>query len=144
MAPFYLSARTRPSPRLSRDAPSVIRARIASVSLTCAVCSGLTFAILAGPGRAAPADAARLMGYWPPGLPDAARATALTAALFAGPLFEHLVVDAGWAAWLELRLLADLTEWTAWRSIVAVRSPCFLVLSCLLSCPPAFLACRYP
>ncbi|OAA57866.1 CaaX prenyl proteinase Rce1 [Niveomyces insectorum RCEF 264] len=35
VAPFYLSPLTRPSATLSRDAPSVIRARIASVTLSC-------------------------------------------------------------------------------------------------------------
>lgn len=129
MAPFYLSSYTRPSARLSRDAPSVIRARITSVTLSCAVCSAATFyALTAARFGAAPSQAAaHLMGYWPAGLRETAAALLLTAGLFLGPLFEVLVVDAGWRAWLSLApLKAVVTEWTEWRNIVAVRLSCSL------------------
>ena len=67
------------------------------------------------------------MGYWPAGLRETAAALLLTAGLFLGPLFEVLVVDAGWRAWLSLApLKAVVTEWTEWRNIVAVRLSCSL------------------
>ncbi|OTA60236.1 hypothetical protein K449DRAFT_396186 [Hypoxylon sp. EC38] len=120
VVPFYLSRTTRPSPTLSRDAPSVIRARIASVSLTCAICSTITFVILTSQGRATTAEALHTMGYWPIGLVETGKCFLLTAVLFAGPLYEYLIVDQGWRDWLALRPLSELFgEWTKWRNIVA-------------------------
>lgn len=118
--PFYLSPKTRPSPTLSRDAPSVIRARITSVSLTCAAASLCTLAVLVRAGGYAAPRALHALGYWPAGVPEAARALLLTALLFAGPLFEALVAEAGWRDWVTLEPVKEvLAEWTAWRNIVA-------------------------
>ena len=124
MAPFYLSSYTRPSAQLSRDAPSVIKARITSVTLSCAVCSAATFYVLTAArlGAASSQAAAHLMGYWPAGVAETARVLLLTAGLFLGPLFETLVADGEWRAWLSLGPLRSLfNEWTEWRNIVAVR-----------------------
>jgi prenyl protein peptidase len=122
--PFYLSSTTRPSRDLSRDAPSVIRARIRAVSLACIVCSASTFVILTSKGSATTADALHSMGYWPLGLPEAAKALLLTAILFVGPLFEAFVVQECWRDWLKLQPIHDLLgEWTTWRNVVAVSSP---------------------
>ncbi|EFX00198.1 prenyl proteinase rce1 [Grosmannia clavigera kw1407] len=134
VAPFYLSSLTRPSPTLSRDAPSVIRARITSVTLTCIGCSAATFVLLTTAGatgttRLPATDALHLMGYLPVGLGDALRALALTAALFAGPLLELVLVEV--QTWRLLRsdrsmltclvasLADNLADWTVWRNIVA-------------------------
>lgn len=71
-------------------------------------------------------QALHALGYWPLGLVEAARALLLTALLFAGPLFETLVVEGGWREWLSLAPVKEvLGEWTAWRNIVAVsvKSP---------------------
>ncbi|KAI0883475.1 uncharacterized protein GGS22DRAFT_31247 [Annulohypoxylon maeteangense] len=120
VVPFYLSSKTRPSSTLSRDAPSVIRARIASVSLTSVVCSAITFVILTSQDRATTAEAFHALGYWPIGLAEAGKSLLLTAILFAGPLYEYLIVDEEWRDWLALRPLSALfTEWTTWRNIVA-------------------------
>ncbi|KAI1412981.1 hypothetical protein F5Y13DRAFT_189782 [Hypoxylon sp. FL1857] len=120
VVPFYLSPTTRPSPTLSRDAPSVIRARIASVSLTCVACSAITFVILTSQGQATAAETLHTLGYWPIGLVETGKCFLLTAVLFAGPLYEYLVVDEGWRDWLTLRPLSELfSEWTKWRNIVA-------------------------
>ncbi|KAI2773204.1 hypothetical protein F4815DRAFT_504390 [Daldinia loculata] len=120
VVPFYLSPTTRPSRTLSRDAPSVIRARIASVSLTCIACSIITFVILTSQGQATIAEALHTLGYWPLGLVETAKCLLLTAILFAGPLYERLVVDEGWRGWLSLQPLSDLFgELTTWRNIVA-------------------------
>jgi hypothetical protein len=64
------------------------------------------------------------MGYWPPGLLDAAASVALTALLFAAPLYERLLIDGYWKDWLRLQPLAGLwSEWPTWRNLVAV---CFV------------------
>ncbi|KAI0399036.1 CaaX protease [Xylaria palmicola] len=120
VVPFYLSATTRPSRTLSRDAPSVIRARIASVSLTCVVCSLITLVVLTSQGRATHGEALHSMGYWPLGLPETAKSLLLTAILFSGPLYESLLVDGGWREWMTLEPVSGLFgEWTRWRNIVA-------------------------
>ncbi|KAG7290539.1 hypothetical protein NEMBOFW57_000542 [Staphylotrichum longicolle] len=120
--PFYLSHTTRPSPTLSRDAPSVIRARIRSVTLSCLVCTTATFVVLsrAGAGDTTPREALHLLGLWPPALWDSCRVLFLTALLFAGPLFSYFVVERGWADWVRLAPVKEVwTEWTTWRNIIA-------------------------
>ncbi|KAI2612285.1 uncharacterized protein GGS25DRAFT_113557 [Hypoxylon fragiforme] len=120
VVPFYISRTTRPSRTLSRDAPSVIRARIASVSLTCVVCSLITLVILTSEGRATTAEALHALGYWPFGLVETVKCFLLTAVLFAGPLYEYLVIDEGWRDWLALQPVTTLcSEWMTWRNIVA-------------------------
>ncbi|KAI0911942.1 CaaX protease [Ustulina deusta] len=119
VVPFYLSSTTRPSRTLSRDAPSVIRARITSVSLTCVVCSLITFVILTSQGRATYGEVLHSMGYWPLGLAEAGGSLLLTAILFSGPLYETLLVDGAWRQWLSLQPVSDLREWIRWRNIIA-------------------------
>lgn len=118
--PFYLSSTTRPSRSLSRDAPSVIRARIASVTLSCIICTIVTFVILTSPAEITPAGALHMMGWWPLGVVEAAQALLLTCILFVGPLFESLIVHGGWRDWLRFGPVYELGEWTTWRNIVAV------------------------
>ncbi|KAH8653648.1 prenyl proteinase rce1 [Xylariales sp. PMI_506] len=118
--PFYLSATTRPSKTLSRDAPSVIRARITSVTLTCLICSVSTFMVLTTHGEATREDALHSMGYWPAGLAETVKSLLLTVILFTGPLFETFVVHGAWRDWLSLQPIHELfNEWTTWRNIVA-------------------------
>ncbi|KAK3692756.1 hypothetical protein B0T22DRAFT_24839 [Podospora appendiculata] len=118
--PFYFSRTARPSPTLSRDAPSVIRARIGSVTVSCAVCCAATYLVLAQTASASVPEVLHLMGVWPPALVDGARALLLTALLFLGPLYSYLVVDDGWRSWLALEPLRELwEEWTFWRNYVA-------------------------
>ncbi|KAK6075401.1 CAAX amino terminal protease [Seiridium cupressi] len=118
--PFYLSSKTRPSRTLSRDAPSVIRARITSVTLSCIFCSVSTFLVLTSQGHATRPDAVHSMGYWPFGLVETAKALTLTVLLFAGPLYETLAVHGAWREWLGMNLVSELfSEWTTWRNIIA-------------------------
>lgn len=113
----------------------MIRARISSVSLTCAVASLCTLAVLVLAGGSSTPEALHALGYWPVGLAEACRALLLTALLFAGPLFEALVAEGGWRAWLALEPVKEVMgEWTAWRNIVAV-SP-FRVPAPLPPSPP--------
>lgn len=125
VVPFYLSPKTRPSATLSRDAPSVIRARITSVSLTCAVASLSTLAVLVVKGGYENSRAFHAMGYWPLGLGEAFRAVLLTALLFLGPLFESLVVEGYWREWMTGEPVKELlSDWITWRNLVAVSAPC--------------------
>ncbi|CAF3454372.1 hypothetical protein SNK03_002981 [Fusarium graminearum] len=118
--PLYFSAATRPSPTRSRDAPEAIRARIFAVSLSTALCSLITLYLLSSHGAVAVREPLHFMGYWPPGLIDAARVLWLTALLFAGPLYESLVIDGTAHQWLRLEPLRDLwTDWPTWRNMVA-------------------------
>ncbi|KAI1322826.1 CaaX protease [Xylariaceae sp. FL0255] len=151
--PFYLSPLTRPSRSLSRDAPSVIRARVTSVSVSCIVCTAITFLILTrstssfftnststksssswsyasrvsgasgkdvvGRGSAA-AAALHAMGYWPVGLAETGKALLLTAILFAGPLYESIVIEGSWRYWgRDVKKLVIGGDWVFWRNIVA-------------------------
>ncbi|CAN8096876.1 unnamed protein product [Discula destructiva] len=118
--PFYLSPRTRPSAILSRDAPSVIRARITSVSLTCAVSSFVTLAVLVVRGGYDNLEAFHALGYWPVGVMESLKALLLTATLFLGPLFETLVVEGYWRECLAGEPLKEvLGDWITWRNLVA-------------------------
>ncbi|KAK4247748.1 hypothetical protein C7999DRAFT_31823 [Corynascus novoguineensis] len=120
--PFYLSSFTRPSPTLSRDAPSVIRARIRSVTLSCLACSAVTYVVIsrAAGGDTTPLEALHLLGLWPLALWDSLRVLYLTALLFAGPLYSYLIVERGWADWVRLEPVVEIwEEWTTFRNIVA-------------------------
>jgi prenyl protein peptidase len=62
--PFYLSSATRPSPTLTRDAPSSIRARTRAVTFSTIVCSVLTVYVLYE--HDVPAmEIVKLLGLWP-------------------------------------------------------------------------------
>ncbi|RDW89441.1 hypothetical protein BP6252_01473 [Coleophoma cylindrospora] len=120
VVPFYLSASTRPSPQLSRDAPSVIRARIRSVVTSCLLCSLSTFIILSSMAEGTPIKAIHLLGYFPIGIIEAVKTVALTAILFTGPLFEAGIVEGGWRDWIHLRGLDEIISgWIGWRNIIA-------------------------
>jgi prenyl protein peptidase len=119
--PFYASPKTRPSAKLSRDAPSVIKNRILSVTLACLACCTATYFILLEDSRATGQDVLHLMGLWPVGLAVSFKALLLTMLLFLGPLFAYFVVDEGWRDWLNGIPLREVQrEWTVWRNLVAV------------------------
>ncbi|KAH8803218.1 hypothetical protein F5884DRAFT_739444 [Xylogone sp. PMI_703] len=118
--PFYLSQITRPSPTLTRDAPSVIRARIRSVTLSCTICGIFTFSIISSSEHGSVTRALHYMGFFPIGIIETVKCLALTGILFLGPLFESGIVEGGWKDWLRLRGVGDaLGSWMGWRNIVA-------------------------
>lgn len=122
--PFYLSSKTRPSPELSRDAPSVIRARIRAVTASCIVASLVTIHVALNHAHLSYLAAAHVLGYWPLSLADIAKSLALLVVLFIGPLFEAAVCEGQWRDWLSMtHVLASLSSWTGWRNYVAVRWP---------------------
>jgi len=120
VAPFYLSSTTRPSPTLSRDAPSVIRGRIRSVTTTCIICSLFTFVLLSSLENGSPFKSIHLMGWFPIGILEALKSVGLTAILFLGPLFESGIAEGGWRNWIRLRgLNTVISGWIGWRNFVA-------------------------
>lgn len=61
------------------------------------------------------------MGFWPLGIKETASTLLLTATLFAGPLYETLLLDGAWKEWTSLRALSS--TWSSlitWRNIVIV------------------------
>ena len=121
--PFYLSALTRPSPDLPRDSPTVIRARVRSVTLSCALCSVITICILSFYAHVPRLQILKLLGWYPIDIAGTAKPLLLTALLFAGPLFEKGVVDGKWKEWIRGRKLYEcLDSWIGWRNYVAVRT----------------------
>lgn len=120
MLPFYLSSTTRPSPQLSRDAPTVIRGRIRSVTLSCIIVCIATFSILCTVNNGDPVKSLHLLGYFPIGFIETVRCVGLTAILFVGPLFEEGIAQGQWRDWIRLRGLGALKGWIPYRNIVAV------------------------
>ncbi|KAF2878171.1 hypothetical protein BDV95DRAFT_589137 [Massariosphaeria phaeospora] len=117
--PFYLSPATRPSRRLTRDAPSSIRARVRSVTFSSAICFCLTIYVLHQYGNASPKEILRLLGFWPISLFDTARTVLLVAILFAGPLFEYGIVEGCWKRWIRGREAYEiLSSWIGYRNFV--------------------------
>jgi prenyl protein peptidase len=118
--PFYLSPATRPSPTLTRDAPSSIRARVRAVTFSTFVCCILTVVVLYQHDVSA-SEILRLLGLWPISLIDTMQNMLLVTILFAGPIFEHGVVDGGWKDWIKLRgVYETLSSWIGYRNFVVV------------------------
>ncbi|KAI9881419.1 MAG: hypothetical protein M1830_003426 [Pleopsidium flavum] len=118
--PFYLSTTTRPSPLLSRDAPSVIRARIRAVTISVLISSIATLYIIVNLGKATPLESLRLLGWWPIAPLEIAKSLILTTLLFAGPLFEKGFAEGEWKDWIRGRRISEtLSSWIGWRNYVA-------------------------
>ncbi|KAI4940950.1 hypothetical protein J4E91_011035 [Alternaria rosae] len=116
--PFYLSPATRPSPTLTRDAPSSIRARVRAVTFSTVLCSVLTIVVLYQHDASA-MEIIRLLGIWPVSLVDTVRTMLLVTILFAGPIFEHGIVDGDWRDWIKLKGVHEtLSSWIGYRNYV--------------------------
>lgn len=128
--PFYLSPTTRPSPSLSRDAPSVIRARIRVVTTSVIVSSIVTIYVLSVYISPSAREVFRLLGWYPIALPEVAKVLLLTGLLFSGPLFEKGIVESGWKTWIRGTSFHEtLSSWIGWRNFVAVQPSLPLLLS---------------
>ncbi|RDW83931.1 CAAX prenyl protease RCE1 [Aspergillus mulundensis] len=118
--PFYVSPATRPSATLSRDAPSVIRARIRAVTLSCLICSLAVLWLIVAEDDSSILHALKLMGWWPINFTDILRGLFLTALLFTGPIFERGVAEGEWREWFRrARISETLGGWIGWRNYVA-------------------------
>ncbi|KAF2688645.1 Abi-domain-containing protein [Lentithecium fluviatile CBS 122367] len=119
VVPFYLSPATRPSPQLTRDAPSSIRARIRAVTFSCIVSVVLAAYVLHQSGHVSSLDILGLFGFWPISLLDSARTMLLVVILFAGPLFEYGIVDGGLKDWIRGKdVYQVLSSWVGYRNYV--------------------------
>ena len=118
--PFYLSSTTRPSPTLSRDAPSVIRARIRFVTLSISLATGITAYILYTRAYETSWSVLHTLGIYPIAPLAIGRSILLTGLLFAGPLFEKAIIESGWRRWVSGKELHEtLSSWIGWRNFVA-------------------------
>ena len=118
--PFYISSTTRPSPTLSRDAPSVIRARIRFVTVSVSISCLITAYLLSVRAYESTPSILHSFGLYPVDIWAIASSILLTSLLFAGPLFEKTIVESGWRTWIygtELR--ATLASWIGWRNFIA-------------------------
>jgi prenyl protein peptidase len=103
----------------SRDAPTVIKARVRAVGLTCLVCVVVTVYVLAIYGRARPADVSRLLGLWPVDPIDILKVLALVAVLFVGPLYESIIVDGDWREWTFSSFKEGIFDnWIGYRNLI--------------------------
>ncbi|EME85776.1 uncharacterized protein MYCFIDRAFT_88452 [Pseudocercospora fijiensis CIRAD86] len=133
IAPFYLSPTLRTSSLQSRDAPTVIKARIRAVALSCLASTLVAVYVLVVYGHATARDVFRLLAVWPVNLVDCLRVLALVAVLFVAPLYETVIVDRGWREWrpravkerffdslpgLRNNVIAPLAEEWVFRSLV--------------------------
>lgn len=120
VAPLYISRTTRPSPSLSRDAPSVIRARIRAVTLACLGGTVAVLLLIINKSNASLGEALHYLGWWPISFVDIIRSLLLTAILFTGPLFERGVAEGEWRDWIRGRRVSEtLRGWIGWRNFVA-------------------------
>jgi prenyl protein peptidase len=121
VAPLYLSPATRPSPTLSRDAPSVIQARVRVVTTSCVGTTIVMLVLMTRNAHTSAAEALRLLGWWPIQIVDVLRSLLLLLLLFAGPLFERGIAQGGWRSWLKGHdLVQSLRGWLGWRNYVVV------------------------
>lgn len=121
VAPFYVTSTTRPSPSLSRDAPSVIRGRIRAVTLSCIISTFAVLLLILEKTNVSFSEALRLLGWWPVDLSDVAQTLLLTAILFTGPLFERGIAEGEWREWARgSRISETLGGWIGWRNYIAV------------------------
>ena len=116
VAPFYLSATLRSTPFNSRDAPTVIRARVRAVGLTCLACTVVTVYVLTIQGNATPQEVLRQLGIWPVNPFDSVRVLGLVMVLFTCSLYESIVVNSEWRCWSMSSLKeATFDSWTGYR-----------------------------
>ncbi|KAJ4985974.1 prenyl proteinase rce1 [Stagonosporopsis vannaccii] len=116
--PFYLSSATRPSPTLTRDAPSSIRARTRAVTFSTITCTIITALYLYQHDVSA-YKLLHLFGVWPISVLDIVRGMLLVCILFAGPLFENGIVDGEWKDWIKFRGVHEtLSSWIGYRNFV--------------------------
>jgi prenyl protein peptidase len=91
------------------------------VTFSTIVCSILTVYVL-HEHDVSVSEIFRLLGLWPVSLVDTARTMLLVIILFAGPIFEHGVVDGAWRDWIKLRgLYESLSSWIGYRNFIVVR-----------------------
>ncbi|KAI9689451.1 MAG: hypothetical protein M1822_010102 [Bathelium mastoideum] len=118
--PFYASSTTRPSQTLTRDAPSVIKARLRALTFSCSVSVLITVYVASQYGHLSLREILHLLGWWPIFPLDIFKSLLLVMALFAGPLFETGIVDEQLRAWLSGTSFREtLRTWIGVRNYIA-------------------------
>ncbi|KAK3698413.1 CAAX prenyl protease [Vermiconidia calcicola] len=119
VAPFYLSSTLRSTPLQSRDAPTVIRARVRAVGLTCVACTVITVYVLAIPGHCTPKEVIRLLGIWPIDPIDILRVLGLVMILYICSLYETIIVDGEWRNWSFASFKEGIFDnWIGYRNLI--------------------------
>ena len=102
----------------------MIRARIRTVALACALCGLATIYVVGENAHPTSSQMLHLLGWWPVYPTDVLRPLLLTMILFVGPLFERALAEGGWKRWITGRPLVEtLGSHVGWRNYVAVRRP---------------------
>ncbi|KAF3935581.1 hypothetical protein ABW19_dt0203555 [Dactylella cylindrospora] len=118
---LYLHPLTRPSPRQSRDAPSVIRLRIRAVYTSCLITSASTLYALRLLAGMDILTTIKYMGIWPINLLDILKGLVLTMVLFAGPLAEKFWLDREPDEDLQSLIMdvkTSVSSWIGWRNFI--------------------------
>ncbi|KAK5108825.1 hypothetical protein LTR62_007799 [Meristemomyces frigidus] len=119
IAPFYLSPTLRSTPLQSRNSPTVIRARIRAVAVTCLLSTAATAFILLHYGDTHLRRLLHLLGLWPVNALDILKVLTLVTILFLGPLYESLLVNSDWKSYSPAALKAALYDsYTGYRNLV--------------------------
>lgn len=121
VAPFYISPRTRPSPTLNRDSPTVIRARIRTVSVTVTISTLTTLYIHLHYGHQLIPTALHTLGLYPISPIVLLCTLSLTFLLYMAPLYETFVVDASLTplSTLQSRISTTLRSSIGYRNYIA-------------------------
>lgn len=119
--PFYFSPKTRPSPRLNRDAPSVIQARVRAVTTTTIISTVATFYLLHNNGQLNVESALHHVGIWPVSLIAILKSLLLTCILFLGPLYNDIYLQGSLSPAIGIwsRLVTCLSSSIGYRNYVA-------------------------
>ncbi|EPS41225.1 hypothetical protein H072_4908 [Dactylellina haptotyla CBS 200.50] len=115
---LYLHPLTRPSPKQSRDAPSVIRLRIRAVYTSCVITSVSTVYALAVLGGLDLWTSLKYMGIWPLNPLDVIKGLGLTMILFAGPLAEKFWLDRDPRDNIVMDFKTSVSSWIGWRNYI--------------------------
>jgi len=90
------------------------------VTFSTVLCSVLTIVVLYQHDASA-MEIIRLLGIWPVSLVDTIRTMLLVTILFAGPIFEHGIVDGDWRDWIKLKSVHEtLSSWIGYRNYIVV------------------------
>ncbi|CAD0093864.1 unnamed protein product, partial [Aureobasidium vineae] len=119
IAPFYLSPTLRSNSITNRNTPSVIKARTRAVFWSCVASVIITVCVLFFRGHVAVGEVLHLLGVYPVNVLDTAESFLLVAILFAGPLFERVIVEGEWRSWGATAIKETVYEdLIGWRNLV--------------------------
>lgn len=121
MIPFYVSRKTRPSPTLNRDAPSVIKARIQSVSLTVTISSLVTLYLLISTAKLSLLKSLHYLGLYPIDPISILKSLFLTVILYTAPLYESIFIEQDFSplSALPSRIRSTLSSSQGYRNYIA-------------------------